>query len=140
MNCISKIVFLFVVFSVSQIGYSQKKALDPKLKVKSCTVLEESYEDDEKGIQQKESYTRYDAQNNVLEEIEYDKDGKEKSHILYEYDNLNNKIKETYVKPNGNTDKVIAFVFVNGLKTEKIVYYSNGKVKSKKKYVYQFEN
>ena len=125
---------------VSQDGYCQKKSFDPKLKVRSCTVIEESYEDDAKGVQQKESFTRYDTQNNVLEEIEYDKDGKEKSHILYEYDALNNKIKETYIKQNGKTDKTIAFVFINGLKTEKTVYYSNGKVKNKKKYIYQFEN
>lgn len=138
MKIIFRTAFFATFLFVSLCSYGQKKALDPKLKVKSCTVFEETYEDDEKGTSQKELFTRYDAQSNVLEEIEYDKDGKEKSHILYEYDKDNNKIKESYIKPNGSKDKVVEFIYLNGLKTEKIVYYSNGKIKSKKKYVYQF--
>lgn len=133
-----RIVLFSVGLLVSATLYSQKN--DSKPKVKSVTVMEENYEDDKSGTQQKESFTRFDLQGNIVELIEYDKEGKEKQHILYEYDKEGHKTKETSLKANGNKDKEEVFIYQNGLRTEKIVYYGNGKIKSKKKYIYVFEN
>lgn len=140
MNYFIKSALILIVSTTPFVCNGQKKVIDAKLNVRSVTVFEENFEDNKQGTKTKEAFTKFDAQNNILEEIEYDKDEKIKSHITYEYDASGNKIRETYLKANGTTDKVFAYTYLNGLKTEKIVYYSNGKVKSKKSYVYQFAN
>ena len=133
-----RILLFSAALLVATTLFAQKS--DTKPKVKSVTVMEENYEDDKSGTQQKESFTRFDLQGNIVELIEYDKEGKEKQHILYEYDKEGHKTKETSLKANGNKDKEEVFIYQNGLRTEKIVYYGNGKIKSKKKYIYVFEN
>lgn len=137
-SIICRLLLFVVAIFVSTALLAQKNEAKPK--VKSITVMEENYEDDKAGTQQKESFTRFDLQGNIVELIEYDKEGKEKQHVLYEYNKEGHKTKETLLKANGNKDKVEEFIYQNGLRTEKIVYYGNGKIKSKKKYIYVFEN
>jgi hypothetical protein len=130
------IAFLVIVFSLSL--YGQKKKNVQSHKIKSTTVYNADFEDND-GKQVKESFERFDEAGNTVEEIEYDKKGVEKKHILSEYDDDGNKTKETYLKPNGSKEKTIEYKYQDGLKTERTVYLSNGKIKSKKKYVYDFQ-
>ena len=67
-----RIVLFSVGLLVSATLYSQKT--DSKPKVKSVTVMEENYEDDKSGTQQKKSWTRFDLQGNIVELIDYDKE------------------------------------------------------------------
>jgi hypothetical protein len=127
------IVSLLMVVPV----FSQKKKSVQANKIKSTTVFQEDYEKNN-GRSVKELYTKFDEAGNVIEEIEYDDYGKVKSHVQYEYDDYDNKTKEIYFSPKGAKDKVIEYKYEDGLKTEKIVYLPNGKVKSKKKYTYEF--
>jgi hypothetical protein len=117
--------------------FSQKKKSIQANKIKSTTEYNEDYEKNN-GRSVKDAYTKFDESGNVVEEIEYDEYGKEKKHVAYEYDDSDNKTKETYFTPKGTKEKVIEYKYEEGLKTEKIVYLPNGKVKSKKKYVYEF--
>jgi hypothetical protein len=128
-------IFIIVFFTIPL--QAQKKKSIQANKIKSTTVLNEDYEKNN-GRSVKESYTKFDESGNIAEEIEYDDYGKEKKHIISEYDDSDNKIKEIYINQKGVKEKVIEYKYEEGLKTEKIVYLPNGKVKSKKKYVYEF--
>ena len=83
----------------------------------------------------KESETYYDARGNVTESITY-KQGKTDKHFKYQYDTENNKIKEEEFDPSGRLKESSEYKYSNGLRTEKTVYDSNKKMKSKKTYVY----
>ena len=131
------IIALAVIFCVMPM-YGQKKKNVQSHKIKSTTVYNEDY-DANNGKPVKDSYERFDESGNTLEEIEYDKKGIETHHIQYEYDDEGNKTKETYLKPNGSKEKIIEYKYQDGLRTERIVYTANGKIKSKKKYIYDFQ-
>jgi len=131
-----KIFFLFIVAFFFNSLYAQKKKSIQMHKIKSITIYNADYEVNN-GKQIKESFERYDDFGNMVEEIEYDKKGVEKKHILSEYDDEGNKTKETFLMTNGIKEKIIEYKYDDGLKTERIVYSGNGKIKSKKKYVYE---
>jgi uncharacterized protein YxeA len=130
------VALLVIVFSISL--YAQKKKNVQTHKIKSTTVYNADFEDND-GKQVKESYMRFDDSGNTVEEVEYDKKGAEKKHILYEYDADGNKIRETYFKTNGSKEKIIEFKYQDSLRIERTVYFGNGKIKSKKKYIYEFQ-
>jgi len=104
------------------------------VKIKSLTVTEEKSDMLIKK-QYKESEIYYDVRGNVLESITY-KLGKVDKHFKYQYDNENNKIKEEEFDPSGRIKETSEYKYENGLRTEKIVYDPNRKVKSKKTYLY----
>jgi hypothetical protein len=83
----------------------------------------------------KESETYYDSHGNILETITY-KEGKVVKHFKYQYDSDNNKIKEEEYDVSGRLKEISEYKYVNGLRSEKTVYDSNKKIKSKKTYVY----
>lgn len=102
--------------------------------VKSLVVSEEKYDMLVKK-QYKESETYYDTKGNIIENITY-KQGKVNKHFKYEYDSDNNKIKEQEFDASGRLIESSEYKYENGLRTEKTVYDSNKKIKSKKTYVY----
>jgi hypothetical protein len=85
--------------------------------------------------QYKESETYYDAHGNIIESINY-KLGKVDKHFKYQYDAENNKIKEEEFETSGRLKEYSEYKYSEGLRTEKVVYDSNKKTKSKKTYVY----
>lgn len=111
---------------------SQKSITDNK--IKSITVLEEKPDMIVKR-QFKESETYFDLRGNVIEEITY-KEGKVKKHFKYQYDNDNNKIKEEQYDQAGRIIESSEYKYENGLRTEKIIFDSNKKIKSRKTYQY----
>jgi len=139
MKATTYIVFglLGLCFSMQPLHAQKKKAVLEK-HIRSVTVYNEDYEKNN-GRQVKDSYTRYDDDGNVVEEIEYDEYGKEKKHELYEYDAEGNKIKETHLTPKGTKALVIEYKYENGLKKEKIVYNGSGKMILRKKYIYEYK-
>ena len=102
--------------------------------VKSLVVSEEKYDMLVKK-QYKESETYYDIKGNITENISY-KQGKVNKHFKYEYDSDNNKIREQEFDASGRLKESSEYKYENGLRTEKTVYDSNKKIKSKKTYVY----
>jgi hypothetical protein len=103
-------------------------------KIKSLIVSEEKYDMLVKK-QYKESETYYDSNGNVIESITY-KQGKTDKHFKYQYDQDNNKIREEELDSSGKLKEYSEYKYVNGLRTEKVVYDQGKKVKSRKTYVY----
>ena len=133
-----KIVLTLLVSVFVLSIHGQKKKDIQSHKIKSTTVYNEDAEKT-KGKQVLDSYTKYDESGNTVEEIEYDEVGKIKKHVVYEYDDDGNKTKEIELKPDGSKDKVVEYKYKDGLKTERVTYLGNGKLKSKKKFVYDFQ-
>lgn len=125
-------VFCFTLPSLAQ------KKTDPKMNnVKSVTVSKQDFEKGA-GPVLRESYVLYDANGNVLEEIEYNNDGKVKTHFKYQYDGNGNKIKEFELNPAGKTVKTTEYKYNGNMRTERNVYDASGKLKSKKTYQYEY--
>jgi hypothetical protein len=103
-------------------------------KVKSIIVYQEKY-DMLVTRKYKDSEQYFDLKGNLIEDIAY-KQGKVKKHFKYQYDSENNKIREEELDPSGRTTEVSEYKYENGLRTEKIVYDSNKKIKSKRTYQY----
>ena len=114
---------------------AQSKVQIPK--IKSLVVNEEQEAGKGNGKPQLESETNYDPAGNVIEEKQY-KDGKLDSHVKNEYDSDNNKIKVTEFDDSGKILKYTVYKYDKNLRTEKLVYLPNQKLKSKKTYQYKF--
>jgi len=125
------VVFLLIVQVNLQ---AQDKTSAPK--VKSLVVQEEDFAKSASG-KRLESEITYDQLGNVVEEKQY-KDGRLDSWEKNEYDKDANKIKVTELDESGKVLKYSTYKYEKGLRTEKIVYGSNQKMKSKKTYQYKF--
>jgi hypothetical protein len=124
------LLFLLALLPVSAI--CQKTGSNQN--VKSIVVTEEKYDMLVKK-QYKESESYYDTKGNLIESITY-KLGKVDKHFKYQYDADNNKIKEEEFESSGRIKESSEYKYSDGLRTEKIVYDPNRKMKSKKTYVY----
>jgi hypothetical protein len=109
----------------------QKQALP---KIKSVIVYDEKF-DKLISKKNKDSETIYDAHGNIIEEITY-VNNKVDTHIQYQYDASDNKIKELELDSSGKVTKTSEYKFDKGLRVEKTVYGADGKLKTKKTYVY----
>jgi antitoxin component YwqK of YwqJK toxin-antitoxin module len=114
---------------------AQSKVQIPK--IKSLIVNEQQEAGKGPGKPQLESETNYDPAGNVIEEKQY-KDGKLDSHVKNEYDSDSNKIKVTELDDSGKILKYTVYKYDKGLRTEKLVYLPNQKLKSRKTYQYKF--
>jgi len=159
MNRIFAIIMLAGMCSISM--QAQKKKSAARNSLKNAIEYEQKF-DKLSNKPVKASETLFDVKGNVIEEIEYDED-KISSHKKYTYDVNGNKTKEIELNATGKTTKIIEYKYdcedhkikeietdasgkpikiseykYNGdLRTEKIVYDKNNKMKSKKTYQYQ---
>ena len=129
-NKIFLVVILTALTSLSVMSQSK----DPAVRIKSIVVTEEKPDMLVKK-QYKDSETYYDSKGNISEEISY-KDGKVSKHLRYQYDQDNNKIKEEDLDSSGRVTETSEYKYSNGLRTEKVVYDSGKKIKSRKIYTY----
>jgi antitoxin component YwqK of YwqJK toxin-antitoxin module len=107
---------------------------DKDKKIRSIIVYQEKYDNlISKKYKELEQY--YDSRGNLLEEITY-KQGKITTHFKYEYDSDDNKNREEEFDPSGKMIEFSEYIYENGLRIEKTVYYPNRKIKSKKIYQY----
>lgn len=132
MKTVKSLYLIILISGISLSAMCQKSR--PNDKIKSMVVSEEKYDMLIKK-QYKDSETHYDPQGNVLESITY-KLGKVEKHFKYQYDPDNNKIKEEEFDAAGRIKETSEYKFENGLRTEKVVFDSNKKLKSKKTYIY----
>ena len=124
------LIIMFLTYTVS----AECQISGTPDKIKSVVVTEEKYDMIVKK-QYKDSETYYDSRGNVMESITY-KQGKIDKRFKYEYDAENNKIKEEEFDASGKIKESSDYKYVNGLRTEKNVYDSNKKLKSRKTYTY----
>ncbi|MDP4222278.1 MAG: hypothetical protein Q8868_03100 [Bacteroidota bacterium] len=124
-------VILLIGLAAPVVG--QQQGSDGK-KVKSIIVYQEKHDmlvmHKYKDIEQ-----YYDQRGNLIEDISY-KQGKINKHFKYQYDSNNNKIREEEYDPSGRLFESSEYKYENGLRTEKIVYDPNKKIKSRKIYQY----
>lgn len=152
------ILLSFFLAQTTLYGQGRKKA--EKNNLKSETVWSQN----DKGIKVKESFTRFDKEGNVTEEIEYDETGtKIIKHNTYTYNSDNDVLEEKQLNPSGKLvktikykynedekviqedhitaagkiEKVIKYKYNNKLKTEKAIYDAAGKVRKRKMYAYE---
>jgi hypothetical protein len=107
-----------------------------KHNLKTITVYEQKSEKGKMGKSLPESQTSYDAQGNVIDEVEYS-NGKVSKHVSYQYNENNDRVRETEFDNLGNKIKVTEYKYSDGLKTEKAVYNGSGQLLSKKTYKYE---
>jgi hypothetical protein len=132
MKKIKVILLIFFTIGTTLTVFSQKT--DPKDKIKSIIVTEEKADLLVKK-QYTESETYFDQRGNIIEEIIY-KSGTIDTHFKYQYDENNNKIREEEFDSSGKMIEFSEYKYENGLRTEKTVYDSHKKIKTKKFYKY----
>lgn len=120
------------LFSLVQLTNAQN---DAKKGIKKISTYETDYElGTSKAILERE--VTYDAKGNILEEKDY-KNGKVKNHFSYSYDIDNNKIEQIEYDENGKQKKIFKYIYKNNLKVERISLDGKGHVKAKKTYQYE---
>jgi hypothetical protein len=126
------ILLIMLTFGVSVPMNGQQIPKDRK--IKSIVVYQEKY-DMLVTRKYKDSEQYFDQRGNLIEDITY-KQGKVNKHFKYQYDSDNNKIREEELDPSGRIKEVSEYKYENSLRSEKIVYDSNKKIKSKRIYQY----
>jgi hypothetical protein len=130
-NCRSVLIFS-VLLGISAGLAAQNN--EPERKIKSILVIQEKH-DMLVTRKYKDSEQYFDERGNITEDISF-KQGKITKHFKYQYDSANNKIREEEYDPSGRLIEYSEYKFENGLRMEKNVYDSNGKLKSRKIYQY----
>jgi hypothetical protein len=115
--------------------FAQKTHVNSSEKIKKLVVYDEKIVKGQ-SVKIKDSEMVYDEKGNAVEEYEY-KNGRFSKHFKYQYDEQNNKIMETELDILGKVTKTAEIKYVNGLKTEKNIFDSKGKLKSRRIYLYQ---
>ena len=134
MKTVKCILFIMMAISLSITADAQKDS--KKQKIKSIIVYQEKY-DMLVAKKYKDTEQYFDERGNLTEDITY-KQGKVTKHFKYQYDSDNNKIREEEYDPSGKIIESSEYKYENGMRTEKSVYDSNKKLKSKKIYQYTF--
>ena len=92
-----------------------------------------------KSVEIKRHYQHFDQQGNLVDEIDYDSDGKLKEETKYEYNSQNQKVKEIHFTPDGKIDEISTYEYDSkGNRISKITTDGNGKLKSKKKWTNEY--
>lgn len=127
------LVLLFISFVNN--SYGQSKNTIRENNIQTLTVYETRSDKDGKEII--ESVITYDTDGNVIEEKEFNNEGRFKKHVKYVYDQNSNKIKEMEYNEKGEVIESVEYKYDGKLKTERIVYDEKGKIINRKKYEYK---
>ncbi|MCS6916108.1 MAG: hypothetical protein RMK52_07310 [Chitinophagales bacterium] len=81
----------------------------------------------------------FNEQGWLLEEEEYDSDGKLKNRMVYEYNPQGLKTKETHFGADGKVSEIRTYEYdANGNRTRRVVTDGSGRIKSEKKITYEY--
>lgn len=126
---------LTLVFSSVAMG--QDKTERAQKGITKETVYEQNYENGKiKGEQKILSVSTFDATGKLIEETSYDEGKPDKTTTLV-YDAEGKKIKEIEKNASGKITRTFEYKYVNGLKSERITYGNDNKIKNKKIYKYE---
>lgn len=109
----TKIILLFTVL-LPFVGTAQSKKEIKKFKIKSTTVM---LADAVSASEIRNSFSKFDTDGNVIEDIEYNRDGSIKKREVFKY-NKNGDVMEEMVISNGKFKKKIAYKY--NAKNEKV--------------------
>ncbi len=156
-----RLTLLFATILASfTVSFAQSKKDIKKHKIKTITETVTSFEGGKELIRN-DQFTRYDKNGQIIEQIDYDKNGKVKTKTITKYNNLEDKNEETIF--DGNNKQVLREVYKydadgekseewhyddkdelvsksiytvkNGLKIERKMYDTKGKLIQIKKYM-----
>lgn len=123
------IILFLVAFSC------EKAAAQTAQGIKSVTEISLDGKDKETT----RSFKSYDETGNLIEQKEFDDDGKLKDHVKYEYNSGGQKVKEIHFTADGKPAEITTYEYdIKGNRIAKTETDGSGKVKSRKKYVYEF--
>ena len=129
------VAILFASFVVLSVSAQSKKDLK-KNKVKSVRETETTLVNG-KELTADNSFYRYDSNNEVIEEIDYDSEGKVKMHNTYVYNKNGDKIEEVVYHSDGKIKKKKVFKYNStGDKTDETQYDAAGNLIQKSTYAY----
>lgn len=132
-----KIIFIISTLCLCTFTNAQSPKEAKEAKILKKTTSEINIEKGEKKpIIEKEETFNTDGE--IVELKEYDKVGKLSNWVKYTFDANNNLIKETYLKPSGNIDKSIVYIYENGVKAQKQYFDDKDRMLKKKIYEYKF--
>lgn len=135
LSIFTAITLFVLIFSCRQAG-AQESSAPGKIKSVTEVAIEAKSGND---VEINKSFRAFDAQGNLIEEIDYDDAGKIQSHTISEFNQKNQKIKETMLLPDGKTESVSLYTYdEEGNRTSKTTLNKDGVVKSKKVYRYEY--
>ncbi len=124
---------VFIILTAFEANAQDKKTVKEQ-KIKQVTVYEEK---SGKGSSEKiESITVFDKNGNVVEEKEFNSEGKLKKHVKTIYNENGHKIKETELDESGEIIEVTEYKYKDGLKIEKTTKNKKGEILETKRYEY----
>jgi hypothetical protein len=155
------VIFKFL-FLLSILSFAQSKKDIRKHKIKIITETITTFENT-KEVVRNNQYRKFDKDGQIIEEVDYDKNGKIKTKTLSKYNNLEEKTEETVLDANNKQlsrevykynvegekseewhyndknelESKSIYTLKNGLKTERKTYDTKGKLIEIKKYGYQ---
>lgn len=135
------ILILIVNYSFSQYTPKKKDIKDNTIQAMTIWKSKYTYQSGQaKETKYKDSYTRYDRQGEIIEEVEYNPDGTIKNKIIYKNDSNGNKIEEIIYNSDGTTIKEKQTFKYNaeGMRIEKKVFSGDGKLLQLIKYEYTY--
>ncbi len=131
-----KYFFSLTILFFSLNSFAQNKKDIKKNKVKSCEVSK-TFTKDGKEITLKESFEKYDANGNIIENIQYEENGEIKSHESYIFNKDNDKTEEVHYDAEGKVKKKLVTKYnANEDKVEETEYDGGGALKEKNMYSY----
>ncbi len=120
------ILFLFLLFIALNTSAQSKKDIKNN-KIASETSMITTSEDG-KEVTYKDSYTVYDKNGCVTEQLDYAKDGTVKRKEINKYNSKKDKLEETIWNYKDKTYKKTSYAYdLNGLRVGEIEYDENGK-------------
>jgi len=131
------VIFQLILFlGISNSMDAQSRKERDSLGITEKKFFEVDYMDSN-GKEQLERIERYDDNGEMIEEIDYDKNGKVKQHIQYVYEN-DLLVKETYLDNKGKLEKYFVYTYdADGLRVSKKNFDAKDKIYRERIYRYQ---
>jgi len=128
------ILAILLLTTVSLSAQSKKKIRESEIQSKITWKVDYISGQEVKHKEKEEKFT---TSGEVAEYIEYETDGKTKSHIKYVYSAEDILLKEILLDKNGAVEQTIEYVYSGKLKTEKRTLNAKGQLIGKKIYEYK---
>lgn len=115
---------------------AQTKSQIKELDIKSTSVWEYDYSSG-KEVKKLESVEKFNNRGQVIELIDYDKNGKQRERIVNKYNDDGSLAEEIYYDSANKLSKTYKYKYENDLRKTKEKYDNSGKLVWKKVYVYE---
>ncbi|MFC2097344.1 hypothetical protein ACFLSI_03315 [Bacteroidota bacterium] len=133
-----KLIIINICLFLALSGFSQSQKKVKNLGISTRTEWAYIYKG-KKEIAYKESFKKFDAEGNETETIEYNENGEVLLHVSFSYNKNDDITEEIKYNPDGTVSQTDKYKYSGKLKTERETFDGNGKLISRKKYIYEFK-